>query len=117
MAELVEELLGEALVAAFRNLRHALRDASEQTLAWLREMAQPPPNVRLTSEDGTTFTGVVLVERSDVVVMLAARHPPTFPHQRAPKSPPPYPRGGMTLADQLDPDDPRWDRDINPFHR
>lgn len=84
MAEgLVEEFLGDALVGAFRKLSRALADTSEETLRWLRQAAEPPPNVRLVSPDGTTFTGVVVVkQRSDVIVMLAARHPPRRQRRR-----------------------------------
>ncbi len=119
MAEaLVEEVLGEGLVQAFRGLRRAVGEASEQTVDWLREVAQPPPGVRLTSPDGSTFTGIVLVERSDVVVMLAARHDPGVSGPRTPEAPSssPSPTHGLTLAERLDPNHPRWDRDINPFH-
>ncbi len=111
---LVEDFLGEALVSAFRDLRRAMSTASNETVAWLREVARPPPNVRLVSDDGASFSGIVLVERSDVVIMLAARHTPGFPVASKPEPPK---RGGLTLADRLDPDDPIWDRDINPYHR
>ena len=113
---LVEELLGEALFTALRDLRHAIRAASDEAVAWLRTAAQPPPNLRLVSDDGSTFTGMVLVERSDVVVMLAARHTPAFT-PRAERQPSRVARPGMSLAQRLDPDDPRWDADVNPFHR
>ncbi|MCA9619288.1 MAG: hypothetical protein KC731_09700 [Myxococcales bacterium] len=118
MAEqLVEDLLGEGLLDAVRKLRRAMGTVSDEGLAWLREVAHPPPGVRLVSADGATFTGVVLVERSDVVVMLAARHTPGIPVP--PSAPPASPAAGrgLTLAERLDPDDPIWDRDINPYHR
>ena len=113
---LVEELLGEALVAALRDLRQALGSASEETLTWLRNAAHPPPNLRLISDDGSTFSGMVLVERSDVVVMLAARHTPVFSSSPRPE-PSPARQRGLSLPDRLDPDDPVWDRDVNPYHR
>lgn len=117
MADLVEEILGEGLVEAFRSVRRAFAEVSDETLVWLRRAARPPADLRLTSPDGATFTGMVLVERSDVVVMLAARHNPGIPVP--PTAPPasPAPGRGLTLAERLDPDDPIWDRDVNPYHR
>ena len=75
MAELLEDLLGESLLAALRGLWRAFCATSNEVVDWFREVAVPPPGLSLESEDGCTFTGVVLVERSVVIAILAVRHP------------------------------------------
>ena len=88
---------------------------------WLRETSKPPPGVELRSHDGTTYTGVLVVERSELVMMLAVRHPTgtVVEHARPPiVTPPPGSQRTLfrTFSD-LDPDDPRWDQDGDPFRR
>lgn len=46
---------------------------AEELLEQLREAARPPRGVRLSSDDGHVYTGVLLVDRNQVVVMLAVR--------------------------------------------
>ncbi|MCA9633182.1 MAG: hypothetical protein KC766_36270 [Myxococcales bacterium] len=75
MAELLEDLPGESLLAALRGLWRAFCATSDEVVDWFREVAIPPPGLSLVSEDGCTFTGVVLVERSVVIAILAVRHP------------------------------------------
>lgn len=40
---------------------------------WIADAAQPPRGVRLVADDGSEFSGVVLVERNRPVLMLALR--------------------------------------------
>jgi hypothetical protein len=51
-------------------------------------VAKPPPSVELQSADGSLFTGIVIVDRNQPVLMLAARQA-VAPRPRPP-SPPPY---------------------------
>ena len=85
---------------------------------WLRETARPPDGVELRSRDGTTYTGVVVVERSELVLMIAVAHPPggSAEPERRPFPGPPQ-RSPSLVHYGLDPDDPRWDRDGDPFRR
>jgi hypothetical protein len=65
----------------------------------------------------------VVIERSELVMMLAVRHPPgaVVERERSPIiTPPPRPQPQRTLYEtftDLDPDDPSWDRDVNPYRR
>lgn len=116
--ELLADLLGEALEGAAG--RHSERWAQTKAsmLEWLREAAQPPSGVELKTADGATYTGFIVVDRNELVMMLAVRHPtgplappnpPTMISPAPRNAPPPY-RGFP------DPDDPVWDRDPS-FHR
>jgi len=51
----------------------------------VRESARPPPGVELQSADGSTFTGLILVDRNRPVVMFAARY--ASPQRPSPPSP------------------------------
>lgn len=42
-------------------------------LDWLTDIAKPPVGVRLVSDDGGAFSGVVVVEDSRPILMLAFR--------------------------------------------
>ena len=44
-----------------------------EAFEWLREAAVPPEGVRLHVVDGAAYTGLVIVDRNRVVLMLAAR--------------------------------------------
>lgn len=50
-------------------------------LDWLIETTKPPAGVRLLSEDGGTFSGIVLVEDNRPLLMLAFRTGGTPLHQ------------------------------------
>lgn len=63
---------------------------------WVADVARPPRGVTLATEDGSEYTGVVLVERNRPVLMLAAqvgsarsmtRAPivPAHPYERPPR--------------------------------
>lgn len=60
---------------------------------WIADAAQPPRGVRLVADDGSEFSGVVLLERNRPVLMLALRvgaasHPMPAPRQQAPYATP-----------------------------
>jgi hypothetical protein len=116
--QLVVELLGEAIADAARRYRSRLSERTQLVVGWLRDVAEPPPGVELRSADGATYTGFVVVERNELRLMLAVRHPPgpiPTTAARPPIVPPPPRERG--LYNLLDPDDPRWDRDGDPFRR
>lgn len=48
--------------------------------AWskLKSVAAAPPGTTLLAPDGTTYTGVVVIERSRAVLLLALRHDETM---------------------------------------
>ena len=119
MAQLVAELLGEALLDSIREHRRRLSDRSRWIIDWLREVARPPDGVALKSADGSSYTGFVVVERNELVMMLAIRHPPGSAPPASPRPPivTPPPRHWSPYQARLDPDDPCWDRDGDPYHR
>jgi len=113
--ELVAELIGAPLIEALRRRRPRLARKAEAAVEWLREIAEPPQGVRLTSEDGSTYTGFVIIERNSPVVMIAVRHPPAPRAERPPVLTPPPVQRPLYGNPQLDPDDPIWDRDPGPY--
>lgn len=114
MAELVADLLGEAMLVALHRHRARLSATVEEIHEWLEDVARPPDGVKLISSDGSSYTGLVIVERNELVMMLAVRHPagplPSAPARTAVVTPPPreQPR---PYRGYPDPDDPIWDRD------
>ena len=119
MAELVADLLGGALALAVQRHRERISMAASNVREWLEDVARPPDGVELKSNDGSTYSGVFLVERNELVVMLAVRHPPGA------ASPPPVRPSVVTSPPRdeslpfrgiPDPDDPIWDRDPH-LHR
>ena len=119
MAQLVAELLGEALLKTIRSHKSRISERSRQMIDWLREVAEPPDGVELKSKDGSSYTGFVVVERNELVMMLAVRHPPghTPPAPPRPPSVTPPQRERPLYQGMLDPDDPQWDRDGDPYRR
>lgn len=57
-------------------LRDRWPRARPQWLARLGRLARPPRGLRLTADDGTTYTGVLLVDRNRLVVMFAVGEAP-----------------------------------------
>lgn len=98
----------------FDHVRRGARDPAkvQRLLAWLREVARPPPDVELHSADGSLFTGLVLVDRNRPVLMLAAQQRTAV---RPSPSPPRY-HGGLQgrLFDEEEEyrlrDEPYWRR-------
>ena len=90
----VVQLLGEALLDACDRCSAAMAEQTEAAFEWLREHAEPPEGVELRAPDGSIYTGVVIVERSRAVLMLALRHPTFAAEPRpapSPYQPPPPP--------------------------
>ena len=89
----VDDALGDALLELVQQAASEASPKVKQAVAWLREHAEPPEGVKLQSPDGTLYSGVAIVDRNKVIVLLAARHPTTAitPH-RDPVPMPPAPR-------------------------
>jgi len=92
----------DALVAIAHRASPVIGEAADH----LREAARPPRGVELRSDDGSLFTGIVLM----LAVRMGERRPE--PDRRPLVTPPPEPRspyfGGQRPL-HLDPDDARWD--------
>ncbi|MBK7397257.1 MAG: hypothetical protein IPJ34_13415 [Myxococcales bacterium] len=70
----------------------------------------PPPGVVLRADDGTLYTGVVIVERNSVVFLLAHREVGPTSHRDHETSPYPTRFGSRGLFEQPPDDEPRWPR-------
>jgi hypothetical protein len=86
-SRLVAELIGEAFVTAIDRSKHRSVERARAAWRWVREVAQAPPGLELLSPDGTRYTGLVIVERSQVLYMLALRHAPSPSSTRHPHEP------------------------------
>ncbi len=63
--------LGDALVDVFLRGVALGRPRLRNVADWIADAARPPHGVRLVADDGSEYTGVVLVERNRPIVMLA----------------------------------------------
>lgn len=72
--------LAEGLLALFDRLITKLCPDVDRAVDWLRDSAQPPKNLEFRASDGSQYTGLVVLERSRAVLMLAVRsHPSPTP--------------------------------------
>ena len=106
--ELTAEELGDGLLETLRKKHPRIAEKAAATARWLRDVAEPPDGVELKAADGSTFTGLVVVERSQPVVMLCIRHAP------APRAPVVTPAPAYQRS-VYEPEDP-WGRD-DPYRR
>jgi hypothetical protein len=83
----VEDLVAQALLEAVDRNRDLLAEKARTAGRWLREQAEPPDGVELRTRDGGVYTGLVVVERNDVVLMLAVKHPTIVTERRPPSEP------------------------------
>lgn len=111
---MILEILAEGIATALRRRQTEISRHLDVVYEWLREVARPPAGVRLVADDGSSYSGFAVFERNELVLMLAVRGvggrspivtPPSTPHRS-------YYGSGL-----LDPNDPRWDRDVNPYER
>lgn len=65
--------IGDALVDVFLRAVDESRPRLRAMAAWLADVAQPPRGVRLVTDDGAEYTGIIVVEGNRPVVMLALR--------------------------------------------
>ena len=85
--------LGDALVDALLRAVDEGRPRLRAMAEWIADAAQPPRGVRLVADDGSEFSGLVLVERNRPLLMLALRVGAAAPQeQRAPPYGTPYER-------------------------
>lgn len=70
----VGEALGIAVLDLLEGVVRRARPKAARALEWLRTAATPPPRVVLQASDGTLYTGFVIVDRNQPVLMLAVRH-------------------------------------------
>jgi len=85
--------LGDALVDALLRAVDEGRPRLRAMADWIADAAQPPRGVRLVADDGSEFSGAVLLERNRPVLMLALRvgaasHPMPTPRPHAPYATP-----------------------------
>lgn len=116
MAEQVlRELLGDAIADLMSRHEHDISRNLDRVREWLGEAAEPPPGVELKAIDGSKYSGVGVFEKNRLVVLLALRHPV---EEHVPiATPPSRLERPMYVDPYLDPDDPKWDRDGDPFRR
>ena len=115
--ELAAEALGGAVIEALRRRRPALAQRADQALEWLRDVAQPPAGIELRAEDGSLYTGFVIIDRNRPVVMLAVRHQPAPASPRPPVITPAPVQRPLYGDHRIDPDSPYWDCDSTPYGR
>ena len=110
------ELFGDALLDVARDVYGRVGPKARRAIDWVREAAEPPPGLELKAADGSTYTGMAVLDHGKVLVLLAGRHEPERPSVRPPLvTPPPSPVYHRPL---FDPElDGRWDRDGDPFRR
>jgi hypothetical protein len=63
--------LGDALVDALLRAVDQGRPRLRVVAEWIAEVARPPRGLRLVADDGAEYSGVVIVEHSEPVLMLA----------------------------------------------
>lgn len=63
--------LGDALVDVLLRAIEQGRPRLRVVAEWIADVARPPRGVRLVSDDGAEYSGVVIVEHNEPVVMLA----------------------------------------------
>ena len=110
--EFVGGILAEAFIKAIERCRHHSVDGAETTWRWLQQIAEAPPGLILVAPDGAKFTGLVIVDRSRVVMLVAIRHQPDNPSLRAEGMPWDAHRRQQTLFE----DEPAFDQ-RNPMYR
>ena len=102
------EALGDSLL---ESLSKKQPQVATTIIDWISDVAQPPNGLELKSTDGSTYTGLVLVERSRPILLLAVRQPPG--DQLPPiVTPPPAPQR-LYRRPHIEEED-HWDEDKLP---
>ncbi len=65
--------IGEALVDLLIHAVHRGRPRLRRVTEWITDAARPPVGVRLVSDDGSEYSGFVVVDRNEPKLMLALR--------------------------------------------
>ena len=104
---MILEILADGIRAALEERSTELASDLRAFSAWLREVLTPPAGAELRVPDGSSYTGIVVVERNVVVAILAFRQayePPRGQPLEAPRSPgPPSPSRWSPEARPLEP--------------
>ena len=79
---MIGELIGEALIAAIMRCRLHSSERAQAAWQWLQRAAVAPPGLELVAADGAKYTGLVVIERSRAVLLIALHHPPQPPASR-----------------------------------
>jgi len=77
---LIDDIIGEALIAAVVRCRLHSSERARATWRWFQQVAVAPPGIELVASDGSKYTGLLFVERSRAVLLLAIHHPPSALH-------------------------------------
>ena len=88
MAEPVS-FLGEVLVELLHEGFTRLRPRAHLLLEHVRAAAEPPPGVSFQTDDGSSYTGLVLIDHNHVTCLFAARSEPARTHRHEPRDRPP----------------------------
>jgi hypothetical protein len=72
---LVVEIIGSAIADAIERSQSQSLDRLRAAWDWVKQTAAAPPGLVLVAPDGSTYTGLVFVERSRAVLMIALYQP------------------------------------------
>lgn len=81
-------VLAEGLLAVLDRVLLRMNPNLDRAFDWLRDAATPPADLEFKASDGALYTGLVVLERSRVILMLAVRGPvsqPTPPRYEPPR--------------------------------
>jgi hypothetical protein len=68
--------VGEALIELLLQSLPRASFRTQDIFAWVADTAEPPPGVWLEAEDGSAYTGIVVVQGNRPRLMLALRAEP-----------------------------------------
>jgi hypothetical protein len=103
-ARVVAEVVGYAIIAMIERGQRPSLGRARAAWLWLTQVAEAPPGLELLTPDGSSYTGVVFVERSRAVLLLALHHPPTDGSRAGREGWSARPLG-LFDEDELDPDE------------
>jgi hypothetical protein len=124
----VTSLLVQAILDVWDHIKGSLGGRLSDQFTRLRDAAEPPVGIVLSGPDGSSYTGIVVVERNKAILLLAFCEPggirpvPSVTAHRRSHAPaydrgehdPPYGRSELSLCDQerhpLEDDEPHWRR-------
>lgn len=66
----------EGVLIAIDRMVCSMRPATDRLIDWVRDSTEPPANLEFHASDGAQYTGLVVLERSKAVLMLAFRSGP-----------------------------------------
>ena len=82
----VSDALTGALLVAIDRIFSRLRPATHQVIDWMRDTCEPPAGLQVHAPDGALYSGLALLERSRVIVLLAIKvgHDPHVNERHSP---------------------------------